>query len=72
MMCRWEHREKRRYYEVHFSRDLFGDWVVTRVWGGIDSARGQIRHTPVDPERAGWDLIEAIGRRRQQRGYRPR
>lgn len=30
--ARWE--SKTRWYEVEFSEDLFGTWLLTRRWGG--------------------------------------
>jgi len=35
---RWEHPDKKRYYKLMLSRDLLGNWVVTRVWG-VDSIK---------------------------------
>jgi hypothetical protein len=28
---RWE--KGTRYYEIHLHQDLWGDWVLTQVWG---------------------------------------
>ncbi len=31
---RWVNDEKARYYQAWLTEDLFGDWIVTIVWGG--------------------------------------
>ena len=64
---RW-HKEA-RYFEVHLTRDLFGQCVVTRVWGRRNSALGQVRHSAVDNYQAGLGLIDKIAKQRHQRGY---
>ena len=38
LASRWE--RDTRYYELHLRQDLFGDWVLTRVWGG----KGMVEH----------------------------
>ena len=42
LASRWE--RDTRYYEPHPRQDLFGDGVLTRVWGGQGTALGQMRH----------------------------
>ena len=68
---RWEKRiaDRVRYYEVHLERDLFGSWVVTRVWGRRGSRLGQVRHLPVADEAAGRITLDMVARERQRRGY---
>jgi len=39
---RWE--RDTRYYELRLQQDLWGDWVLMRVWGQRGAALGQIRH----------------------------
>ena len=69
MNYRWENLEKKRYYTISFSRDLFGDWVITRVWGGIGKATGRITHLPCASYEDGLKQIEKIARIRVNRGY---
>lgn len=38
---RWE--RDTRYYELRLQQNLWGDWLLTRVWGGKGTALGQIR-----------------------------
>jgi hypothetical protein len=66
---RFEHRQKQRYYRVILSQDLFGDWVVTRVWGGIGKATGRITHAPCASYEEAMILIQGISKTRKRRGY---
>jgi hypothetical protein len=50
-------------------QDLLGDWTLVRCWGGLGSKRGGMRILAVASEGAGEELIEAIAKRRRQRGY---
>jgi hypothetical protein len=67
----WVHPEKARYYQAHLDRDLFGEWTLRKVWGGLQSRRGRLVSTGVGTYAEGVEMIEIIGRRRAQRGYRP-
>lgn len=69
MRRRWVHPEKLRYYQVELLQDLLGDWTLVQCWGGLDSRRGRMRILAVPSEAAGQAQIEAIARRRCQRGY---
>lgn len=65
----WINPEKARYYQVFLDQDLFGDWTLIKVWGGIGSNRGRIHSTGVASYEAGVELVDEIARRRSQRGY---
>jgi hypothetical protein len=65
----WVNRKATRYYEVHLTRDLFGNWTLRKVWGGIGSRLGGMRHTGVASYEDGIDQVREISRRRNQRGY---
>lgn len=43
---RWENRQTNRYYRVLLAQDLFGQWLLTKIWGGINQATGRITHWP--------------------------
>ncbi|MES9902157.1 MAG: WGR domain-containing protein [Sedimenticola sp.] len=62
------HKET-RYYQVRLEQDLFGFWVVTRVWGRRGTRRGQIRTEKVSSPAQGLLLLEEIGAVRTQHGY---
>jgi predicted DNA-binding WGR domain protein len=66
---RWE--KDTRYYEARVHQDLWGNWVVTRIWGRIGSKLGQIRHTPCPSYEDAQKELNAIEKRRQSRHYRP-
>jgi cytochrome b len=63
------HPAKARYYQVHLDRDLFGDWTLRKVWGGIGSSRGRMHNTGVPSYDEGVEQIREIAKRRGQRGY---
>jgi hypothetical protein len=65
----WINPEKARYYQVFLDQDLFGDWTLIKVWGGIGSKRGRMHSTGVASYAAGIELVDEIARRRSQRGY---
>jgi len=65
----WINPEKARYYQVSLDQDLFGDWILIKVCGGIGSNRGRMHSTGVASYEAGIELVDEIARRRSQRGY---
>jgi len=65
----WINPEKARYYRVFLDQDLFGDWTLIKVWGGIGSNRGRMHSTGVTSYKAGVELVDDIARRRARRGY---
>lgn len=68
MKKRWT--KDTRFYEIHLHRDLWGTWILTRVWGGIDSARGRVVHTPYSTRDECEREILNVERCRRRRGYR--
>jgi hypothetical protein len=45
----WEYRrweKAQRYYEAHIHQDLWGEWVLTRVWGRRGTLLGRTIHVP--------------------------
>ena len=58
-----------RYYQTRVARDLFGAWCVIAVWGGMGSRRGQLRTLPQADRAACLAALDAIEKRRLQRGY---
>jgi hypothetical protein len=45
--ARWENAQTRRYYEVRIVKNLFNDWEVLCLWGGIGTRRGGSAVIPV-------------------------
>ncbi|WP_295457994.1 WGR domain-containing protein [uncultured Thiodictyon sp.] len=70
-MYRWIHETKNRYYQAHLLQDLFGEWTLVRVWGGLGSHQGAVRTTGVSSYADGLAQVQAIGKRRRQHGYLP-
>jgi predicted DNA-binding WGR domain protein len=68
-MRRWVHPEKARYYQADLVEDLLGGWSVVTAWGGLGSRRGQMRTAWVATREEGMARLEAIEKRRRQRGY---
>ena len=58
-----------RYYQTRVARDLFGAWCVIAVWGGKGSRRGQLRTFPQADRAACLAALDAVEKRRLQRGY---
>ena len=64
---RWE--KDTRYYLLQLEQDLFGEWVLTRVWGRKQSALGQLRREPFESQIQGLAQLIKEEKRRQGRGY---
>ena len=69
IILRWERQSDNRYYLAMLYRDLLGDLILTKVWGGAGKPAGQEMHMPVHDEAAGLALIDQVIKRRRQRGY---
>lgn len=65
----WRHPTKRRYYRVRLETDLFGHWILRRVWGSLDSRRGAMRCQFFPTRQAGAAAIKAVAARRKRHGY---
>jgi len=64
---RWE--KAHRYYEAHLHQDLWGEWVLTKVWGRRGTLLGRAVHMPCASYREACERIAALHVRREQRGY---
>ena len=68
----WLHSRRERdsrYYELLVQQDLWGQWLLTRVWGRRGSALGQIRHDLCENQAAGLVKYAEAEVRRVKRGY---
>jgi len=66
---RFEHKEKQRYYRLLLMQDLLGNWLVTKIWGGINKSGGRILHAPCLTYHEGIKMIATLSKKREQRGY---
>ena len=67
LFSRWE--RETRYYELRLQQDLWGDWVLMRVWGQRGAALGQIRRELCSSYAIGESLYAESIKRREQHGY---
>jgi hypothetical protein len=65
---RWERGT--RYYEVHLYQDLWGEWVLARVWGRRNTALGRMVHTPCTSYEDGRERLATVQARRERRRYK--
>jgi hypothetical protein len=65
---RWERGT--RYCEAYLNQDLWGDWVLTQVWGRRGTELGRIAHIPCASYEDGRERLAAVQARREQRGYK--
>lgn len=68
LFSRWE--RDTRYYELRLQQDLWGDWLLTRVWGGKGTALGQIRRELCEHYSDGLLRHKIAEAQREKRGYR--
>jgi predicted DNA-binding WGR domain protein len=64
---RWE--RETRYYELWVQQDLFGHWLLTRIWGRQGSALGQIRHEVCESYATGLTKYAEAENKQAKRGY---
>lgn len=62
--------ESNRWYQLEAGRDLLGDLVVVRRWGGIGSRRGSFNVQVVEDLAAAQVQLDRECARRDRRGYR--
>lgn len=67
-MLVWEKND--RFYCALIERDLLGDVVVSRCWGGRESGKGGMTFTLVPSVEAGAAELHRIARRRAARRYK--
>ena len=67
VQVRWE--KNTRYYEAHLHQDLWGDWILTQVWGQRGTRMGQTKHTLCASYQDGMEKLAQVRKRREQRGY---
>ena len=70
-MRRWIHPEQLRYYQADLVQDLFGEWTLVCIWGGLGTAYGGYSITGVASHEEGLHRLDALDRLRRQHGYLP-
>lgn len=68
MRKRWETAS--RYYCVRVYRDLLGDLVVAKSWGGRRNNLGGCKVEPVADYAGAREAVQALSKRRARRRYR--
>ena len=58
-----------RYYKAHITKDMFGCYILTLVWGGINSRLGNCKNHSFESLDELNSFVEALEKRRLQRGY---
>ena len=66
---RWENAQSRRYYEARVVKNLFNEWEVLCLWGGIGTRLGGTSATPLASLGDAKAIIEKIDARRAKRHY---
>jgi predicted DNA-binding WGR domain protein len=67
LRLRWE--KETRYYEAHVEPDLWGGWVLTRLWGRRGTPMGQMRRAPCESYEDAVRKLSAVTKQRARRGY---
>lgn len=67
MIIRWE--KDQDYYLVHVHQDMFGDWLVTRVWGQTGTQYGGLKHTLVNSPEEAAILVDDVRHIQESRGF---
>ena len=58
-----------RYYRLHLHQDLFGDWVLHRIWGSRKSRVGRTKVEVFNNFEEGELALTKLAKVRQGRGY---
>lgn len=65
----WLNIKKSRYYKIIIQKDMLNDWILTCVWGGINSRLGNYSHLKIDNENEAKIHIDKMMKHRRKRGY---
>jgi WGR domain len=65
--ARWQRGD--RFYRCEVREDLFGNWVVVRFWGGVNSGKRGTKETVCQSYAEAEVLFEAVAKRREKRAY---
>jgi predicted DNA-binding WGR domain protein len=66
--CRDSLRNKQRFYAIHVTKTIFGEWAVIKEWGRIGSP-GTVREEWFDEESQAISKVDSIVKLRVKHGY---
>jgi len=69
MYRRWERVDDARYYAVYIEQDLTGEWILRRIWGGINKSTGSALITPCSDRLNAIALLENVAKTRRSHRY---
>lgn len=58
-----------RHYSCEVKQNLFGQWIVLRRWGRVSAKQGQSLELPCENYEDGLEMLSAVEKRREKRGY---
>ncbi|WP_410500817.1 WGR domain-containing protein [Chroococcidiopsis sp. SAG 2025] len=62
-------KREHRYYRAELRQDLFGNWIVMKMWGRIGSRLGGMKETLCRTYEEADSCFQTAVRRRERRGY---
>lgn len=65
---RW-HKGSARYYQIMINKDLFNQYTLTCVWGGLNSRLGNYKTYVFEDPQEALAFINKTKRTRATRGY---
>jgi len=68
-MLRWERKADGHFYAACITKDLLGDWIVIKSWGGPKRPIPHVASFVVESRSHAVDMLIAIARKRKSRGY---
>jgi len=68
-LVRWENAQSHRYYEARVVKNLFDEWEVFCLWGGIGTRLGGSTVIPVSSLDVAQATLAKINVKRHQRHY---
>lgn len=57
-----------RFYSLHITPTLFGEWALVREWGRIGSG-GRVRSDWFDTEKEAVQALENVEKQKRAKGY---
>jgi len=66
----WVWQTQTRYYSVQLNKGLFGEWTLTKSWGGINSNLGNCKVLSFISIEDALEHVELVNKTRTRRRYR--